>query len=133
MDIEGILGIMTGMVFIVSFPFTIIYLRSMAMRERRESREMYSRIVEDRLAVIQSAIEAGFDDRELARLDRRLQSLIGQQEMLKLASQNVKQVPQAPEDRGEMDTLEDEVENIIERRRRKQERELKRQIDQAEL
>ncbi len=132
MDIEGILAMVTGMVFILCWPVTIIYLRNMAMRERSEAREMYSHIVQDRLAVIQTAIEAGFEDREIVRLDRRLQSLIGQQEMLKLAGANVKQVPVVPEERG-MDELEDEVENIIARRRRKQERELKRQIEQAEL
>ena len=130
MDIEGVLGIMTGMVFIVCWPVTIIYLRSMAARERKEAREMYAHIVQDRLSVIQSAVEAGFDDRELSRLDRRLQSLIGQQEMLKLAGANVKQLPIVPDERG-MDELEDEIENIIDRRTRKQEREIKRQIEQA--
>ena len=132
MDIEAVLGILGGTLMMLSIPGTIVYLRVMAMKERREARDMYSQIVQDRLLVIQTALEAGFDDREVARLDRRLQNLIGQQEMLKLAGSNIKNVPVAPEDR-EMDILEDELEDIIERRRRKQERELKRQIERSEM
>jgi hypothetical protein len=131
MDIEAVLGIMTGMVFILSFPVTMIYLRMAAARERREAREIYARIAQDRMEVIRAAIEAGFEDRELARLDRRLQSLIGQKEMYKLAGESVVQVPVAPlEERT--DDLEDEIENIIERRKRKREREIRRQIDQPD-
>lgn len=132
MDIEAIFGILAGTIMVLSIPGTMIYLRNAASRERREAREMYASIVQDRLAVIQTALEAGLEDREIARLDRRLQNLIGQKEMQKLAGTSVRQVPVAPEDQG-IDQLEDEVDNIIERRRRKQERELKRQIEQAEL
>ena len=132
MDIEAIFGILAGTIMVLSIPGTMIYLRNAASRERREAREMYASIVQDRLAVIQTALEAGLEDREIARLDRRLQNLIGQKEMQKLAGTSVRQVPVAPEDQG-LDQLEDEVDNIIERRRRKQERELKRQIEQAEL
>ncbi|MEZ5337840.1 MAG: hypothetical protein R3F46_06200 [bacterium] len=130
MDIEAIFGILAGTLMVLSIPGTMIYLRQLARTERRESREMYERIVRDRLFVIQTALEAGFDDRELARLDRRLSGLIGQQEMQKLAGVQIRKVPEAPEDR-ELDILEDEVEEIIERRKRKQERELKRQIRDA--
>ncbi|MCB1217405.1 hypothetical protein KDL44_08420 [bacterium] len=130
MDIEALFGILAGTLMVLSIPGTMIYLRQLARTERRESREMYERIVRDRLFVIQTALEAGFDDREVARLDRRLSGLIGQQEMQKLAGVQIRKVPEAPEDR-ELDILEDEVEEIIERRKRKQERELKRQIRDA--
>jgi hypothetical protein len=130
MDIEALFGMTIGLISILTVPVLIIYLHYIAGRERREARDMYERIVSDRLSVIQSAIEAGFEDRELQRLDRRLQTLIGQQEMLKLVNTHIKKAPVAP-DETLMEELEDEVENIVARRRRKQERELKRQIEQA--
>jgi hypothetical protein len=61
-------------------------------QERSEARELYERLVREKLGVIRDAIAMGYSEIELNKLDKRLAELIGEDELKKLISDT----PDAP-------------------------------------
>jgi hypothetical protein len=61
-------------------------------KERAEARELYERLVREKLNVIRDAITMGYSEVELNKLDKRLAELIGEEELKKL----IAQTPEAP-------------------------------------
>jgi len=51
-------------------------------RERHKIREYYTTLVKEKLEVLKTALAMGRDASEIAELDRRLERLIGNEEML---------------------------------------------------
>jgi len=64
----------------------------MHYKERAEAREMYERLVREKLTVIRDAIAMGYSEVELNKLDKRLAELIGEEELKKL----IAQTPESP-------------------------------------
>ncbi len=87
--------------------------------ERVKAREMYERIVREKLDVIKTAVAMGRDDDEIEMLDERLERLIGSREMGRLLG---KKQPGVPEVNYEVESVDLDVEvgRIKRRSRRKQ-------------
>lgn len=56
----------------------IVELEKLKIQERKEARAMVERLVQAKLDVINNAIAMGASDKELERLDARLEKLVGQ-------------------------------------------------------
>ena len=52
--------------------------------ERQRNRELYEKLVREKLEVLKTAIALGYDDVQLAKLDTRLEELIGKDELKRL-------------------------------------------------
>ena len=97
MDIEGILAItlLLGtpviLALIAGFVITINSWRKQGERER--SRETFERLTREKLDVIRTAIAMGRSDDEIRELDRRLEELIGTEQMLGLLDPKAPKVP----------------------------------------
>jgi hypothetical protein len=83
-------------------------------KERTEAREMYERLVREKLAVVKDAIAMGYSEVELSKLDRRLAELIGEDELKNLISA----APEAPLPNA--DLLDTDLLNEVEKLRSKQ-------------
>lgn len=55
-------------------------------RERAEARKVYEALVKEKLDVMKTAITMGYSERELAKLDLRLEKLIGKDKLDKIAA-----------------------------------------------
>ncbi len=62
----------------------IVELEKLKIQERKEAREMVERLVQAKLDVINNAIAMGASDKELERLDARLEKLVGQDRLRSL-------------------------------------------------
>lgn len=97
MDIEGILAITLFlgtpviMTLIVGFVITLNNGRKHGERER--ARATFERLTHDKLDVIRTAIAMGRSDDEIRELDRRLEKLIGTEQMLGLLDQKIPKIP----------------------------------------
>jgi hypothetical protein len=60
--------------------------------ERARARELYERLVREKLEVVKDAIAMGYSEAELDRLDARLEELIGREQLQRLLSEK----PEAP-------------------------------------
>jgi len=67
-------------------------MQRLRYQERSEARELYERLVREKLAVVRDAIAMGYSEVELRKLDKRLAELIGEDELKKLISDT----PDAP-------------------------------------
>jgi hypothetical protein len=61
-------------------------------QERADARELYEKLVREKLAVVRDAIAMGYSEVELSKLDKRLAELIGEEDLKKLLSD----APEAP-------------------------------------
>lgn len=59
----------------------------MRYQERAAARELYERLVREKLTVIRDAIAMGYSETDLDNLDKRLAALIGEEELKKLISE----------------------------------------------
>ena len=91
----------------------------LARNERTKAREMYERIVREKLDVIKTAVAMGRDEDEIEMLDERLERLIGRREMTRLLGKNRPGVPELSHEVESMD-LDTEMNRIKRRPRRKQ-------------
>jgi len=55
-------------------------------QERASARELYERLVREKLAVVRDAVAMGYSEIELSKLDKRLAELIGEEDLKKLLS-----------------------------------------------
>jgi hypothetical protein len=55
-------------------------------QERADARELYERLVREKLAVVRDAVAMGYSEIELSKLDKRLAELIGEEDLKKLLS-----------------------------------------------
>ena len=85
-------------------------------KERTEAREMYERLVREKLSVVKDAIAMGYSEIDLDKLDRRLAELIGEEELKKLIAAQ----PETPLPNADlMDTdLLSEVDNLRNRQQK---------------
>ncbi|GEM_PF-2475834 len=60
--------------------------------ERAKARELYERLVREKLEVVKDAIAMGYSEADLDRLDARLEELIGREQLRQLLSD----APEAP-------------------------------------
>lgn len=60
--------------------------------ERTKARELYERLVREKLEVVKDAIAMGYSEAELDRLDARLEELVGREQLQRLLSDE----PEAP-------------------------------------
>ncbi len=58
-------------------------------RERAEARKAYEELVKEKLDVMKTAITMGYSERELAKLDLRLEKLIGKDKLDKVVAGDV--------------------------------------------
>lgn len=86
-----ITALLIPIVAILTGPFN----KRLAMRERREARQMYERIVMEKLDVIKTAIAMGQSGADLKDLDQRLANLIGSEELAKLLDSKTPNTPEA--------------------------------------
>lgn len=83
-------------------------------KERAEARELYERLVREKLTVIRDAIAMGYSEIELSKLDKRLAELIGEEELKKLITQSP-ETPVASADLMDADLMK-EVDNLRKQR-----------------
>ena len=85
-------------------------------RERAEAREMYERLVREKLDVLKTAITMGYGRNDLAALDERLEKLIGQQKLEQLLAND----PRAP--LADQDLLDTDLQAEVDRLSRERDR-----------
>lgn len=103
-----ILAILTG-------PFKI----RTAQAERKQARELYERIVMEKLDVIKTAVAMGNTKSEIDELDARLERLVGAD---RLASLLEEKAPKAPVADLKADLMDGDLEREIERLQRQREK-----------
>lgn len=109
-----------GMMIPIIAIFSSMLGNMMQRRERIQAREMYERIVNEKLDVIKTAVAMGRDDQEIDLLDERLERLIGSREMAKLLG---KKKPGVPELDYSVESVDLDIEQGRIKRRRRRERE----------
>ena len=62
----------------------IVELEKLKIQERKEARAQFERLVQAKLDVINNAVAMGASDKELARLDARLEKLVGEERLKSL-------------------------------------------------
>jgi len=76
-------------------------------RQAERARDTYERLVRDKLDVIKTAIAMGRSDDEIRELDRRLERLIGTEQLKGLLDQRKPQAPHAHPDLHDADLLDE--------------------------
>jgi len=107
-------GLAIPLVYFLYEPLKI----KMAQAERREARELYRQIVADKLDVIKTAIAMGHSGDELEKLDKRLEKLIGRDDLKGLLS--TKKVPLAPDVDPDSDLMDADLVTEIEREKQRE-------------
>jgi hypothetical protein len=67
---------------------SLVELERLRIAERREIREQYERLAREKLDVLRTAVAMGYDQRELAELDARLEQHIGHDGLRELLAGN---------------------------------------------
>ena len=96
------LGAMALMIPIIALMIPIIAIFSrqnadaLKRSERIEARKLYERLALEKLDVIKTAVAMGYTHDELIALDRRLEQLIGKEQLQSLLRDKSPGVPEAP-------------------------------------
>ena len=85
----------------------IIRNKSLGRRQQEKQLQMYERLVSEKLDVIKTAIAMDYGSNELAELDRRLEHLIGKDELAKLLKQGG-ELPQVSQELANTDLTTEE-------------------------
>jgi hypothetical protein len=102
MEPETICGILALMIPIIalSIPIVAILVRPLSegrkIAERTAARKLYERLALEKLDVLKTAVAMGYTHDELGALDRRLEQLIGKEQLQSLLSDKTPGVPVAP-------------------------------------
>lgn len=91
----------------------------MAQAERKQARELYERIIMEKLDVIKTAVAMGNSKEDIDDLDQRLERLVGSDKLAALLDE--KNSPKVPELKPDIDLLDRDLEREIERLQRKRE------------
>ncbi len=76
---EGEVFLFMVFMLVGSITFYKVYFRNSEIAMRRAERESQERIILEKLEILRSAIDAGYKEEDLGRLDSRLMSLIGRE------------------------------------------------------
>jgi hypothetical protein len=87
-------------------------------KERQQARDAWERVMNEKLDVLKTAIVMGYDYSELAQLDKRLGSLIGEERMQGLLTE--RQVPYTPA--ADLRSIEDDVAAVVQLARQHREK-----------
>jgi hypothetical protein len=79
---EDILTLLMTVVIVLAGSGIWLTYRFTGLKERREIREHYTRLLCEKLDVIKTALAMGRSDEDIAALDARLEQLIGAEKML---------------------------------------------------
>jgi hypothetical protein len=109
--VEGVLAILlifgTPVFLGAIITWGIIYNKSLGRRQHDKQLQMYERLVSEKLDVIKTAIAMDYGSGELAELDRRLERLIGKDELTKLLKQGG-ELPQVSQELANTDLTTEE-------------------------
>jgi len=103
-------------VAILTGPFKV----KMAQAERKEARQLYERIVMEKLDTMKTAIAMGHTQDELSDLDNRLERLVGADKLAGLLED--KKTPEVPEVKADAELMDADLEAEIARLQRKREK-----------
>ncbi len=99
MDFEGALAIIflfgTPVILGVVIAFTVTFNNMRKQGERERGRETFERLTREKLDVIRTALAMGRSDDEILDLDKRLETLIGTEQMLGLLDPKEPKTPVA--------------------------------------
>ncbi|MCB1219591.1 MAG: hypothetical protein H7A35_01905 [Planctomycetales bacterium] len=76
---EGEVLLFLTLILTSSITFYKVYFRNSEISLRRAERESQERIILEKLEILRSAIDAGYNEEDLGRLDSRLMRLIGRE------------------------------------------------------
>ena len=114
MDNVAIIGVMIPIVALL-IPIVAILTgpinKRAAINERREARQLYERIVMEKLDVVKTAIAMGHSTQDLQELDKRLENLIGTDELKKLLDPKQPKTPDATPELRAVD-LQSELKHV---------------------
>lgn len=87
-------GIGIGALAIIFEPIN----NSIRNKERAEARKLYERLAMEKLDVIKTAVAMGYSRDDLADLDRRLEQVIGAEQMKELRDGKIRSIPLPAQD-----------------------------------
>ncbi len=111
MDYEGALAIIflfgTPVILGVVIAFSVTFNNMRKQGERERGRSTFERLTREKLDVIRTAIAMGRSDDEVRDLDRRLEALIGTEQMLGLLDPKTPRTPIAGSQIRDADLVEE--------------------------
>lgn len=88
-----------------------VYRDGMKREERNQARKLYERLAMEKLDVLKTAVAMGYAASDLAALDKRLEQLIGADDLKRLLDAKTPNAPIAPAELRQAE-LSDEIQQL---------------------